>query len=77
MIFCCQDFRQGHLPLDGIFEALGKGHDATFVAFGLINVEAVFSQVDVFDSQVQGLADSQPTTVKKVDDETGWVTVNV
>ena len=43
MIFCCQDPRQGHLPLDGVPEALRKGHDATFVAFGLINVEAVFS----------------------------------
>ena len=43
MVFCSQDLRHRHLPLDGFPEALGKGHDAAFVAFGLIYVEAVFS----------------------------------
>jgi hypothetical protein len=56
------------LALQGLGQAFGEKHNAALVALGLMQVELPLVEVEVFDSQVEWLADSQATAIKQVDD---------
>jgi len=76
-ILGCVRFGHLQLPLQGWGQTVRKQDHAALVAFCLMDVKAVLFEVDVFDTQVEGLAHSQPAGVEEMDDEAGRVTVDI
>ena len=72
-----QRLGQCQLPLESRVETFREGHHPALVTFGLVDVEAPLGQIEVFDAQVERLADAQTAGVNKVNDESGWIALRV
>jgi hypothetical protein len=77
MVLTGQSPGQSQLALQGRNQTVGEEHDSSFVALGLVDIEAALFEVDVLDPEVEGLTNSQPAAVEQVDNEPGGITINV
>ena len=55
----------------------GNGHDAALVTLGLVDIEAPAVQVDVFQSEIERLADAQATGVDQMNEQASRIPVSV
>ena len=56
------------LLLQRLGQAMREQHNAPFIAFRLMDMETPAFKVEILDSQVEGLTNSQTATVDEVDD---------
>ena len=69
----------------GDFELAGKGggetdrerHHPALVALGLMDMESRLSQIEVFDTQVEGFSDPEPAGVEQMNNQPGRVAMNI
>ena len=77
LVGCCGGFGDFQLMAKRCRQTRGKGHDAAFAAFGLMDMKPGLREVEVFDAQIEGFAHPQPAGIKQVNDQPSWVMMDI